>query len=146
VINYGGWIRGDASDYDEWARVVGDDRRSFRGLLPFFRRTERYFDVNADPEIHGFNGPMYITAVSASDPERKYGLRGPVREAWSEIGVDYNPEPSSESLAGISEFLENWHDGKRQPAHLAYSLEGVKVITGTIAHRIIFSKDSAGAK
>jgi choline dehydrogenase-like flavoprotein len=38
VINYGGWIRGDASDYDEWARVVRDDRWSFKGLLPFFRR------------------------------------------------------------------------------------------------------------
>ena len=146
VINYGGWIRADASDYNEWARIVGDDHWSFKGLLPFSRRTEHYFDVNANPEIHGFNGPMYITAVSASDPERKYGLYEPVREAWSEIGVDYNPEPSSGSRLGIYEFLENWRDRKRQPAHLAYSLEDVKVITGAAAYPIIFSKDSAGNK
>jgi choline dehydrogenase-like flavoprotein len=60
VINYGGWTRGDTSDYDEWARVVGDDRWSFKGLLPFFRRTEHYLDNKADPELYGFNGPMHI--------------------------------------------------------------------------------------
>jgi choline dehydrogenase-like flavoprotein len=47
-------------------------------------------------------------------------------------------------LAGISDFLENWHEEKRRPAHLAYSLEGVRVITGAIAHRVVFSKDNAG--
>ena len=24
ILNYGGWARGDASDYDHWADVVGD--------------------------------------------------------------------------------------------------------------------------
>jgi GMC oxidoreductase len=47
-------------------------------------------------------------------------------------------------LAGISDFLENWHEGKRQPAHLAYSLEGVRAITSTMAHRVVSSKDNAG--
>lgn len=28
IINTGGWIRGDALDYDEWAREVKDDRWS----------------------------------------------------------------------------------------------------------------------
>lgn len=144
VINYGGWTRGDASDYDEWARVVGDARWSFKGLLPFFRRTEHYFDSSADPELYGFDGPIHITSVAASDPERRYGLREPIRTAWTEIGVPCNPKPSSGSLAGISEFLENWHDGKRQPSNLAYGLEGVRVLTGATAHRVVFSKDNAG--
>ena len=29
LINYGGWIRGDATDYDSWANVVGDARWSY---------------------------------------------------------------------------------------------------------------------
>jgi choline dehydrogenase-like flavoprotein len=117
VINYGGWARGDAGDYDEWARVVGDDRWSFKGLLPFFRRTEHYFDSKADPEIHGFEGAIYINSVVASDPGRKYGLREPIRMAWSEIGVSENAKSSSGSRVGIDDWLENWHDGKRQPAN-----------------------------
>jgi choline dehydrogenase-like flavoprotein len=144
VINYGGWARGDASDYDHWARVVGDDRWSYKGLLPFFRKTEHHFDSEVEPELYGSNGPMQITSISASDPERKYGLREPIRDAWIEMGVKFNPKPSSGTLAGISEFLENWHDGKRQPAHIAYDLDGVKVITGATAHRVTFSKDNAG--
>jgi choline dehydrogenase-like flavoprotein len=61
VINYGGWARGDVGDYDEWARVVGDDRWSFKGLLPFLRRTEHYFDSKADPEIHGSTALFTLT-------------------------------------------------------------------------------------
>ncbi|KAK4613781.1 GMC-type oxidoreductase acuG [Fulvia fulva] len=26
AVNYGGWTRGDRSGYDEWAKLVGDDR------------------------------------------------------------------------------------------------------------------------
>jgi hypothetical protein len=113
------------------------------GLLPFFRKTEHCFDTRADPEIYGFNGPMCITSVSASDPGRNYGLREPIKTALTEVEVKYNTQPSSGSLAGISDFLENWHEGKRQPAHLAYSIEGVRVITSTMAHRVVFSKDNA---
>lgn len=113
-------------------------------MLPFFRRTEHYFDPNADLEIYGFNGPIHITSVSASDPGRKYALREPIKAAWTEVGVGYNPKPSSGSLAGISDFLENWHEGKRQPAHLAYGLKGVRIISGATAHRVVFSKDNAG--
>lgn len=30
VINLGGWARGNASDYDQWAKTVGDDRWSYK--------------------------------------------------------------------------------------------------------------------
>ena len=70
----GGWIRGDAQDYDEWAREVGDDRWSYSGRLPYFRRSEHHFDPGVDPEQHGFKGPIYIFFVTISG--RKYPLRG----------------------------------------------------------------------
>ncbi|KAL2216849.1 putative glucose dehydrogenase [Thermoascus aurantiacus ATCC 26904] len=144
VTNLGGWARGDAKDYDQWAKVVGDDRWSYKGLLPFFRKSERFFDSKADPEQHGFDGPICVTSVSASDPQRRYPLRDPVRAAWEELGVKYNPDSCSGSTAGLCEYLENWHDGQRQPAHLAYGLEGVRVITGATVHRVVFSKDADG--
>ena len=138
-INYGGWTRGDASDYDEWAKVVGDDRWSYKGLLPFFRKSEHYFNTRADPETHGFDGPIHVTSVSASDPERMYGLREPVRAAFTELGVPYNGG-SSGSMAGISEYIENWHDGLRQASSQAYDLKGVQIVTNTMVRRVLFSK------
>lgn len=82
VINFGGWSRGDPSDYDEWAKAMGDYRWSYEGLLPFFRKSETFFDPKADLKQHGFNGPIHVTSVSASDPQRKYPLREPIKAAW----------------------------------------------------------------
>ena len=69
------------------------------------RKTERFYDVTADREQHGFDGPMKVTSVRDSDPKRRYPLCRPVKEAFAEIGVRSNNNPCSGSLTGISEFL-----------------------------------------
>ena len=143
VINYGGWTRGDAGDYDEWARVVGDDRWSYQGLLPYFRKSEHYFDSRANVKLHGFDGPIHVTSVSGSDPNRLYGLRAPVKDAFMELGVSLN-DGSTGSMAGISEYTENWHNGLRQASSLAYGLKGVQVLTNTMVQRVLFSKTGDG--
>jgi len=144
LINYGGWIRGDATDYDSWANVVGDARWSYKGLLPYMRKSEGFTDSTADPEQHGLHGPMHVTSVSASDPERRYPLREPIRNAWTELGVKVNPDPSSGSLVGISEFLENWYNGQRQFTQAVYKLDDVQVTTNATVQRVLFSKNNAG--
>ncbi|KAH8672128.1 putative glucose dehydrogenase [Tricladium varicosporioides] len=143
TINYGGWSRGDAADYDEWSSIVGDSRWSYAGLLPFFKKSETYFEKNANSDQHGFKGPIHIVSTSASDPNRLYGLRKPLLDAWTELGVKYNPDPVG-STAGISEYLENWRDGQRQPAHQAYGIEGITVLTNIRVNLIVFSKDKEG--
>ncbi|KAI9698850.1 MAG: hypothetical protein M1820_007357 [Bogoriella megaspora] len=139
VLNYGGWSRGDRSDYDHWAKVVGDERWSYERQLPYFRKSECVLDTSIDPEYRGSKGPLRVTSVSASDPKRIYGLREPLRSAWNELGVQDVLKDSD--IAGISECLENFDDGLRQPAHLAYSLDGVQVVTGALAYRVLFEKD-----
>jgi choline dehydrogenase-like flavoprotein len=91
VLNYGGWARGDASDYDAWARIVGDERWSYNGLLPYLRRSERFSKTEGNPQQHGLGGPMKVTSISASDPKRQYPLRGAIQKAWAEIGVEPVP-------------------------------------------------------
>jgi choline dehydrogenase-like flavoprotein len=137
VLNYGGWARGDASDYDAWARIVGDDRWSYNGLLPYMKRSERFSKAEADPQQHGLNGPMKVTSISASDLKRKYPLREVLQNAWAELGIERVP-PSAGKLAGLSEFLENWDNGIRQPSHLAYGLAGVDIRTETPVYRVLF--------
>jgi choline dehydrogenase-like flavoprotein len=48
VLEYGRWARGDASDYDAWARIVGDERWSYVGLLPYMKRSEQFSEAEAD--------------------------------------------------------------------------------------------------
>ena len=134
VINYGGWARASAADYDDWAKAVGNDGWSFRGLLPYFKRTEN-FHGNSDSEYHGFAGPIQVIPGAA---ERKYGLRDALFNAWLEEGLAYNNDPGNGRSNGISEFLENWRGGARQSAPLAYPLSGASIMTDTIVHRVIF--------
>jgi choline dehydrogenase len=60
------WIRGSASDYDEWA-ALGNPGWGFDDLLPFFRRAES--DPLGGP-LHGEDGPVQVWRVedwSAAD-------------------------------------------------------------------------------
>lgn len=110
TVNYAGWARGDATDYDEWARIVDDDRWSFRRLLPYFKKSETFLapeDAPIDNDLHGFHGPIKYTSISNSHPERRYGLRQPIFDAWSELGVSLNHDGNSGTIAGISEIMEN---------------------------------------
>ncbi|QSZ32966.1 hypothetical protein DSL72_002549 [Monilinia vaccinii-corymbosi] len=107
VLNYGGWARGYKSDYDEWARIVGDERRGYEGLLPYLKRSGIFRKDEADPTQHGTKGPIRITSVTASDPKRKYPLRAPLQKAWQELDAQQTSS-SAGNLAGLSESLENW--------------------------------------
>ncbi|KAI4921053.1 uncharacterized protein J4E92_008038 [Alternaria infectoria] len=136
VINNGGWIRGDAQDYDEWARDVDDPRWSYDGLLPYFKRTERHFDPDADPSQHGHDGPMHTASVTSTG--RIYPLREPVHKLWSNLDIPHIYDLNDGRPQGISDLVENFQDGKRQMAHSVYPLHGVQVRTSTIVRRVLF--------
>ncbi|KAL4915508.1 glucose dehydrogenase [Aspergillus aurantiobrunneus] len=126
AINYGTWTRGNAADYNLWAKLVGDASWSYDGLLPYFKRTETHYDPNADPAIHGTSGPISNTIVALTSPDRKYPLKEPVRSAWEHIG--------------------NWREGQRQLASEAYGLsrrQGISIVTDSLVAKVIL-KEQAG--
>ncbi|EHK49445.1 hypothetical protein TRIATDRAFT_50821 [Trichoderma atroviride IMI 206040] len=138
AINYGAWTRGPAADFDCWADQVGDSGWSYRGLLPYFKKTEEYtLSPRVDPEQHGANGPIHVVSVSDSDPNRKYPLRQPVEQAWLELGVERVWDANGGEPLGLTEVVESWRDGKRQCASQAYNLSDVTVLCSTVAHRVI---------
>ena len=144
ILNYGGWARGDASDYDQWAQIVGDERWSYTGFLPYLKKAERHFDARQNLEHRGLDGPIHVTSVAESNPKYRYGLREPIRSAWEELGVQCNPNGDCGSLAGICELLGNWRNEQRQPSHSAYGLRASHYITGATVHKIIFTRDQTG--
>lgn len=140
----GGWIRGDKCDYDEWARRVHDDRWSYKGLLPYFRRSEHHFDQSADPEQHGFDGPMHTSSVTSSG--RKYPLRDTALKAWKSLGLKEAADGNDGSPLGISELVENRRDGLRQLTSAVYPLKGVQVMTETIVRRVLLRDEEKGRR
>ncbi|KAL2844806.1 putative glucose dehydrogenase [Aspergillus pseudoustus] len=144
VTNFQGWSRGDARDYDQWAVMVDDSRWSYEGLLPYFKKSETFFDESADSKQHGFHGPLHVTAVSAGPYGRKYPLRDPIKDAWLEVGEKFNPDGCSGSLGGICEFYETWHKGQRQSANEVYKLHGVQRITEATVSNVEFTEDKVG--
>lgn len=129
VLNYGGWLHADAADYDEWADTVADSRWSYEGLKPWLRKAEEATQV--------------VPIGAAEGGERQYRLRGPVKEAWTELGVTPNLGRENGSIVGLTEMRENSREGLRQPSHVVYSLDGVKVLTNATVQRIIFSGNTA---
>ena len=129
VLNYGGWLHADAADYDEWAETVGDPRWSYEGLKPWLRKAEEKTHV--------------VSIGAAEEGKRQYRLRDPVKKAWAELGVAPNLKKEHGAIGGLTEMLENSREGQRQPSHVVYSLDGVKVLTNANVHRVTFSGDKA---
>ena len=57
-INAMCYIRGDARDYDEWARLAGDPRWNWQNVLPYFRRAEG--NTRGADGRHGADGPLAV--------------------------------------------------------------------------------------
>ncbi|KAI0975961.1 hypothetical protein F4678DRAFT_419188 [Xylaria arbuscula] len=143
-LNYGGWLQADSADYDEWAKIVGDKRWSYEGLQPWFRKTEKFYGLDMDTDEHGSDGPMYITSVSAAESgTRKYPLREPVRQAWSELGVFPNLDKETGKIAGLTEMWENARDGTGQPSNIVYPLDRVEGFTNTTVQKAAFTGSTA---
>lgn len=106
AVNFSMWTRGGASDYDLWAELVGDKRWSYDGMLPYFRKTETHHDPkNADPEQHGFNGPILTTSEA-----RKYPLKDIMHTAFVKgTGLPAITDANGGRPIGVAPYTENWH-------------------------------------
>ncbi|KAM7220974.1 hypothetical protein V8F06_003698 [Rhypophila decipiens] len=150
VLNYGGWLRADKNDYDDWGNLVGDERWSYRGILPWLRKLETFhvrYGEGVDEEEHGVDGPMHVFPISASESTtggRNYPLREPVKKAWMELGIAPNIGKKGGSIRGITEMCENTDpNGMRQPSQSVYPLNMVQVLTNTSVAKVIFSGTTA---
>ena len=138
----GGWIRGDTQDYDDWAREAGDGRWSYEGQLPYFRRSEHHFDPEADPEQHGFEGPMHTSSVKTSG--RRYPLREKILQAWKRLGLKEINDANNGFPQGVAELVENRRDGLRQLTSQVYPLKGADIMLETMVKRILLSDGPHG--
>jgi choline dehydrogenase-like flavoprotein len=143
AINGGVWTRGPKSDFDWWARIVGDEAWSYNALLPFMKRVESMAvrDENGvvrDDSQHGYDGPLKIVPVRSLWPGRKYPLRDTVQKMWEEASVKYLIDGNGGDQNGLTEFAEVWVDGIRQLPGTILDLTKVEIRTESVVQRVTF--------
>ncbi|WGY70419.1 GMC family oxidoreductase N-terminal domain-containing protein [Burkholderia cepacia] len=63
-INAMVYVRGQRSDYDDWANA-GNPGWAYDDVLPYFRKLETHAAGATDPQHHGATGPIHITSMKA---------------------------------------------------------------------------------
>ena len=138
AVNYGAFSRGNAADYDYWAKAACDPRWTYESMLPYFRKSEQHHDGQADPKQRGFSGPVH----TANPHSRGYPLTRPLHDSLIEAGYKDNRHFQEGNPLGLGQFQENWKEGggERQPSGKVYNLAGVDILTGVVVQKVIIGK------
>lgn len=107
------WLRGDPTDFDDWARILGDDGWGFEGVLPYFRAAEDH--PSGPSRLHGAGGPISVAPLNHArhhaDDASSEVTRSFVKCAGA-MGVRANDD-FAEGLAGAGCNDVNARDGRR---------------------------------
>ena len=87
VVNGLLYIRGQPADFDDWAGVHGARGWSYREVLPFFKRSERY--DGGESEWHGGHGELGVSDLRNDHPYCEAWL-GAGTEAGHPATSDFN--------------------------------------------------------
>lgn len=113
TINSMIYIRGHASDYDDWA-ALGCDGWSFESVLPVFKDLERNL-VGQDPQFHGTEGELLVDRQRDPNPVSHTFVQAAVTQGLPE-NSDFN---GAEQLgAGIYNVTQD--RGTRFNSHRAF--------------------------
>ena len=144
AINSSAFYRGDPEDFDHWA-ALGNDRWSFRELLPYFRRIET--DIDHHDDFHGTEGPIFVHHSKREDWH-------PAQEAFYNAcrgaGFPDCPDHNSPDATGVGPGISNNHNRVRFSTALGY-LEpsrhrlNLTIRPNCIVHRLLVQGGSTGS-
>ncbi|MFP4317078.1 MAG: choline dehydrogenase [Desulfovibrionales bacterium] len=130
------FIRGNAMDYEKWAREDGLDRWSYAHCLPYFKRFECHM-AGAD-EYQGAVGPLYLTTPECDNP-----LFTAFFNAVQQAGYPITEDVNGYQQEGFGKFDRTTYRGRRWNAARAYihpvkNRRNLKIKTKATANRILF--------
>jgi len=136
------YIRGHATDYDNWA-ALGCDGWSFNDVLPYFKRSENQ-ERGAD-EFHGVGGPLNVADLRSPNP-----LSEAFVAAGVQAGHPFNNDFNGAQQEGVGLFQVTQINGQRCSTAKGYltpvrSRPNLTVIPSTHATRINTSTVTTGA-
>ncbi|HEX7888932.1 MAG TPA: GMC family oxidoreductase N-terminal domain-containing protein [Ramlibacter sp.] len=139
------YMRGQARDYDGWAREVGDASWTWDHCVPFFKKHEDYYK-GADA-LHGAGGEWRV---------ERQRLRWDVLDAFAqaaqETGIPHSEDFNRGSNEGVGYFQVNQKDGWRWNTAKAflrptcYGRPNFELWTGAQVARLLFETREDGSK
>jgi choline dehydrogenase len=130
------YIRGQAQDYDDWARA-GNPGWSFDEVLPYFKKSEDN-DLGADA-LRGAGGPLKVSSIRGRE---HLGVRAAMSSALA-LGYPATDDFNGAQQEGVSLYQFTMRDGRRSSAATAF-LDGARrrknlvVETHATARHIVF--------
>jgi len=130
------FIRGQHQDFDDWERL-GAKGWSYREVLPYFRRYERY--RGGESQYHGGFGEFEVSDLRNDNPASAAWV-----EAGVELGLPRNPDFNGETTFGVGRYQlgigRHWRSSAasaflRPIAHRT----NLTVITSAHACRVLFN-------
>ncbi|KAK8082144.1 FAD/NAD(P)-binding protein [Apiospora saccharicola] len=134
AINFCGWVVGSSEDYDEWARLVGDDSFGWKNVRRCLQRIENFHDdvpvgfrerIAPSSEDHGVGG-----AVDLSYQKEWLPTTDDVFRAAEEVGLGINPDVNNGSPIGMGIGTACIYKGTRKIIFKQGVAVGVKVTSG----------------
>lgn len=150
AINFGVFTRGARHDYEEWARIAGDDDFAWDKMLARFKALETFHGqlpagVNTKyaaprPEHHGTSGPLKVGYASEWEKDIV-----PILNGFEEAGFPLNPDHNSGNPIGMSVLINSSNRGLRSTANdlLNPLPENLTVITSSPVQKVLLEGNKA---
>ncbi|KAI1503591.1 hypothetical protein F5X99DRAFT_374886 [Biscogniauxia marginata] len=150
AINFGVYSYGARDDYDEWARIVGDDAFRWEAIQTRFKNLET-FHREIPPSIdkkyaapmesdHGSSGPLHIGFAAEWESDLP-----PLLDIFEKSGFPINPDHNSGDPIGISVLINSAVKGLRSTAKdlITPKPENLTVVTNSPVQRVILEGKKA---
>jgi choline dehydrogenase len=136
------YIRGHASDYDDWAKA-GNNGWSYQEVLPYFKRFED-FNRGAN-EFHGAGGELYVAEAPSPNPLYDMFIQSGV-----EAGFKANDDFNGADQEGIGRFHATIKDAKRWSSASAFltpvlDRPNLTVLTDALVSKVVLENGKAVA-
>jgi len=136
ALNGLAFVRGQAQDFDTWAQM-GNRGWSYRDVLPFFKRMERY-EGGGDDAFRGRDGPVRVT-----DPAPDQRLYRALIDAAGEVGIPHNPDYNGAAQDGIAMSQATIASRRRMSTARCYldparRRANLRIVTGALVEGLSF--------
>ena len=131
------YLRGQVRDYDEWARLAGDESWRWERVFPLFREVEDYW--RGPSEAHGSGGEWRVEKQRLS-----WDILDRFAEAATQLGVPATTDFNAGDNLGVGLFEVNQKRGIRWSSARGFldpvrSRPNLSVVTGALSDRLLLN-------
>ncbi|XP_054283447.1 glucose dehydrogenase [FAD, quinone]-like [Macrosteles quadrilineatus] len=151
VINFMIYVRGNAKDYDGWARD-GNVGWAYKDVLPYFKKSEdiRAEEVLDTPGYEYYHGKGGYLKVETWEKEEVQPLVDHFISGMHEIGHNLNKDCNGATQTGYATLQATQEDGRRCNTAKAFlapikKRNNLKICKGALATKILISEDGKTA-